>query len=301
MVFAYRSARRAAKLLQITWILGSRSGGIEVIACVHWRITAKGIRRSMECVCAGLERHIHHRARLPAVLGRGVLNQVELLNGVDWKNRRRVACDTRPVDDALPGEGFAVEKAVYDVGVVFGAQSIGAGGRKAATGIADHARAQLQQVLIVAAIQRKFVDLLVAERSTQSRGGRVNERFLFGDNDSFCSFACLQGEVDLGVRCDHDLDIGPFAGLEAFGLNSNLVDARREIRSNISASLGGCKGSHGAPLQIRDGHRCTGNSRSGGIGYGSEDPAGIGLAAHGSTEEYANENGHGDRSPHLHG
>ena len=122
----------------------------------------------MKGVGPGFERHIHHGAGFPSVFRWRILNQVELLNGIDRENCCRVARDSRAIDDALTGERFAVEKSIDDVRVVFSAQPVGAGCGESAAGIAHHSRAQLQQIFVVAAIQRKLVDFLVAESSPQS-------------------------------------------------------------------------------------------------------------------------------------
>ena len=170
LVLDNRSADAAAVLLQRSRQLGIWHG-VEIVARVQQvAVAAKRKRGSMNAVGAGLETDVNHRSRLPAEFGGREFFHVEFLNRVDRQNRRRIAGDTGAVDDGLAGVWLAVEQALNKVGVVFRAQSVGARRRESAAGIAHHAGAQLQQVLVVAAIQRQIVDLRVAQRAAQSGG-----------------------------------------------------------------------------------------------------------------------------------
>ena len=85
---------------------------------------------------------------------------VEFLDSVNRQNRRGISCNAGAVDDALAGEGFAVEKPVDEVCVVLGAETVCAGGGKSTARIAHDAGAKLQQIFVIAAVQRQIVDLL---------------------------------------------------------------------------------------------------------------------------------------------
>src|SRR5271165_7056153 len=102
----------------------------------------------MQFVGSRLQAHVDHRSRLPSVFGGRILLDVEFLNRVDGQNRRRVSGDSSAVNNRLPGIGLAVEQTFNKVGVIFGAQAVGAGGGESAARIAHHARTQLQQVLV---------------------------------------------------------------------------------------------------------------------------------------------------------
>ena len=129
--------------------------GIEIVARVQGSVAAKHECAAVQVVGAGLQSHIHDCSRLPAVFRRRILLQVEFLNRVNRKNRRRVSGDARSVHDGLAGVGLAVEQAFDVIRVVFGAQAVGAGGGKSAAGITHDAGTQLQQILVVTATQRQ--------------------------------------------------------------------------------------------------------------------------------------------------
>ena len=63
----------------------------------------------MQAICAGLETYVDDRSRLPAIVCWRILLQIELLNGVDGKNGRRIARDPGAIDDRLSGIGLAVK------------------------------------------------------------------------------------------------------------------------------------------------------------------------------------------------
>ncbi len=82
LVLADRAAQAAAVLLQIQRRF--RVGhGVEEVAGVERGVAAKRITRPVKLVRARLERHVDNGAGRPAVLRRGILNHLELLNRVD--------------------------------------------------------------------------------------------------------------------------------------------------------------------------------------------------------------------------
>src|ERR1700726_4584363 len=76
------AAETAAKLFQSPWIFrGGRL--VEIIACVHGSIAAEGECTAVKHVRARFQSDIAARARLPAIFGRGILLNIELLNRID--------------------------------------------------------------------------------------------------------------------------------------------------------------------------------------------------------------------------
>ena len=151
LVLDDRSAHAAPELLQRSGQL-RRWGSIEIVSCVHDSVAAKTKCSAMHVVATGLQAHIHHHSGFPSVLRRGILLQIELLNRVDGQNGCRVAGNSGAVNDCLPGVGLTIEQTFDEVGVIFRAQAVGAGGGKSATGITHDAWPKLQQVFIVAAV-----------------------------------------------------------------------------------------------------------------------------------------------------
>ncbi len=137
----------------------------------------------MQSIGTGLQTDIDHGSGLPAVFCRRILDHIEFLDGVDRQNGGGISGDSSAVDNALARKGFAIEKAIDQVGVVLGAQSVAAGGGEAAARIANHAGSELQQVFIVATIQGKVVNFLIAEGSTEGRGGAVEHRNVTSNRD----------------------------------------------------------------------------------------------------------------------
>src|SRR5215469_18170117 len=117
----------------------------------------------MQTVGSGFQTHVDYRSRLPAIVCRWVLLQVEFLNRVDGENGGGIARDSGTVDDGLSGVGLAVEQTFDEVGIVLGAQTVAAGGRETAARIAHYTGPELKQVLIVAAVQRQVVNFLIAQ------------------------------------------------------------------------------------------------------------------------------------------
>src|SRR5579864_12655 len=127
---------------------------------------------TVERIRSRLQSNVHDCAGFPAIFSRGVLLDVELLDRIDRQDGRGISRDAGAIDDALSRKRLAVKQALDEVGIVFGAQAVRAGGRESSAGITDDTRSQLQKVFVVAAIQGEFVDFFIAECPTQrGRGG----------------------------------------------------------------------------------------------------------------------------------
>ena len=87
---------------------------------------------------------------------------------------------------------------------------------KSAAGISHNAGAKLQQILVIAAVQRQVIDFLVAQRSAESRGGRVHQRNFFLDDHGLRYLPGLQSEISTDVSRDFDDDIRPLRDLKPF-------------------------------------------------------------------------------------
>jgi hypothetical protein len=129
----------------------------------------------VKSISARFQRHVYDCARLPAIFRRRIFLDIEFLDRIDGQDRGGIAHNPCAVNNALTGKGLAVEQAVDEVGIVLSSQAVGTGGRETASRVPHHARTQLQQVLVIAAIQGQVVDLLIAERPPQCRRCDVNE------------------------------------------------------------------------------------------------------------------------------
>ena len=237
----------------------------------------------MQSVCTRLNSDVNDRAWLPSVFSRGVLLQVEFLNRVDRENGRRVAGDSRSVNDCLPGVGLTVVQAINEVGIVLGAQAVGARGGEATARIAHHARTELQQVLVVTAIERQIVDLFVAESPAQSGGGRIQQRHVFGDYDGFRNASRLQRQVDTNVLRHFQSDVSALESLEALGLGADLVGARGQVGHDVAAVVVGRNRTARSPLNVGDRDHGSLKRRPGLVSNGAQEPAIYGLGREGKA------------------
>src|SRR5579864_1408742 len=142
LVFDDGSPHGGAELLQSPWSF-RQSVRVEIVARIEDRVSIETVGRAMETVGARFQRHIDNGSGLAAVFRGRILQHVEFLDGVNRQDRRGISCNAGAVDDALAGEGFAVEKPVDDVCVVFRAETVCTRGGKSTAGVADHARAKL--------------------------------------------------------------------------------------------------------------------------------------------------------------
>src|ERR1019366_4127777 len=224
LVFDDRAADAAAVLFQRSRELGV-GNGVEKVAGVRHTVAPKREPGAVNLVGAGLETHVNHRSRLPPEFGRCKFFHVKLLNRVDGQNGRRIPSDTGAVDDGLAGVGLAVEQALNKVGVVFRAQSVRARRRESSAWISRPAGTQLEQVLVVPAIQRQIVDLRVAQRAAQSGGGSVDQRNLLGYDHRLGNLPGREGDVDAHVLRDFHDDVYALHGFETLRFCANLVNS----------------------------------------------------------------------------
>ena len=188
------------------------------------------------------------------------------------------------INDCLSGIGLAIEQAFDKISVVFGAQAVGAGGGESAAGITHHARTKLQQVFIVAAVQRQVVDFLVAQRASQSGGGGVEQRNFFGDGHDFGNVAGLQSEIGANVGRDLDRNAGPLHRFEALRFDVNLVGSRGQVGGHVvSRSVSG-ESSRSAALHVGDNHVCSRNGGAALVGDRAQHASGGGLGQRGQTQ-----------------
>src|SRR4029077_3576046 len=173
-------AQTSTKLLQAAIHFRGRRL-IKKIARVHCAVTAKCERGPGQSFGPRFQSYIDDRSWFPAIFSRRVLLQIKFLNGVNRQNGGGVYYNSGAVDDALSREGLGIVQTVNQVSVVFGAKPVGAGGGESSAGITNYARTQLQQVLVIAAIQRQIVDFSIAECAAQCGGSCIDQRNVFGD------------------------------------------------------------------------------------------------------------------------
>ena len=252
LVFDDRAAEAAAVLLEGAGQLG-RGSSVEIVAGVeHVAVAAKGERGAVQAVGAGLETDVDHRSRLPSIFRGGILLDVEFLDGINGQNGGGVSGNAGPVDDRLARVRFAVEQTFDEVGIVLGAQAIAAGGGEAASGIADNAGTKLQQVFVIAAVEGKIVDFLVAQGSAESGGRGVDQGHIAADFDGFVHVAGGERQVHLGIGGNLEQNAGTGDGLESLGFGANRVGAGREGGDKIVAGIVGGGGPGGTALHIGD-------------------------------------------------
>ncbi len=204
----------------------------------------------MNLIGAGLEADVDDRTGLPAKFRWREFFDIEFLDRIDRQNGRRIACDAGSIDDGLARVGLAVEQSFNEISIVFRAQAIRAGGRESSAGIANHAGTKLEQVLVVAPIQWKIVDLRIAQGAAQGGRGTINERNLVGNHDRLGNLASRQREVDPHILCNLDRDVGALYALESLGLGSHFVNAGLQFGGNIITRRIGGHGAGRAALHI---------------------------------------------------
>src|ERR1700751_3379558 len=100
------SATRAAPILfqlkRLFWV----THGIEIVASIKCVGTAKTIGATVNRIRASLDAHARDCAWLPAKLCSRIDLCIELLNRIDWQDRRRIADNRGRVRHAEAHEGF---------------------------------------------------------------------------------------------------------------------------------------------------------------------------------------------------
>ena len=173
-------ARRGAELVQQQ--IGKRLRvRIEVVARIESAVAMEVVGRAVKIVAARLEADIHHRAGLPSVFGALILLGVELLDGVERQDGWRRSGDANVVDHAFAVVDVIVIGPIDRVVVVFKAVSVGRDAVKTAARRALDSGTKFQQVLKIPALQRQFVDQLVAHGAAQRVGDGIDRRLFTRD------------------------------------------------------------------------------------------------------------------------
>ena len=189
------AAYHAAELLQLHW--QQRLGrGVEDAAGVPGAVAAKRVSRTVKSVGPRSDSHVHHGTGLPTVLGLRIFHEVEFLDGVDRQNRRHIAERTGKIDDGAGVKKTGIDNAVDHPAGFIGTNVVGALGPRSAARLDHDARPQIQQILIVAAIQRHIHDVHVGECAAQRGARGVHQRDRFVDRDGLALLARFYGQVD---------------------------------------------------------------------------------------------------------
>ena len=218
------------------------------------------------------------RDGLQTVFGRRIFLCVEFLNGVNGEMASRSALNAFGVDDGGCVVRIVAIDTVNDEVVVFGTIAVGADREKSATGITLDTRAQGDEILEIAAIQRKVIDFFVAEGAAEGVVGSVEERNFFRDEDSVGNSAWAEIEVEVNVFSDLKLDVGALGGFETLGFDTDLIFARGEIADEVFAGGVGGGGTTDATLGVCDGDGGTPDGAAGVVFHGTKDTARGGLS-----------------------
>ena len=223
-VFLDRPAHHAAELLQLHWRhrLGS---GVEEVAGVPGAVAAKRVSRAVKGIGPRPDSHVHYGPGLPAVLRFGIFLEVEFLDGVDGQDHRRIGKRTRHIGDRAGIAEIGIDNAVQHPGGFIGPKVVGALGPGRAARLDHHTWTQIQQVLVIAAIQRHIVDVRVAEGAAQRGARRIHQWDGFVDRDGLALRAGLYGQVDSDLLADLEHNILTCQRLETRKLDADRVRA----------------------------------------------------------------------------
>src|SRR5204863_9453519 len=109
------------------------------------------------------------------------------------------------------------------------------------------------------------------------RGGGVNQRDFFGDNDGFAYATSGQRQVNCAVCGHFNFNVLTLHALESLSHATHVINTRKQVWHNIvSRRIGSCSASRGS-LYICDGHGCACQTRTGLILHASENAASRGL------------------------
>src|SRR4029077_18619871 len=133
-------------------------------------------------------------------------------------------------------ERFIVGQTVDDVAGVLWPNPVGALRPWPATWIDHRSGAQREQVLVIAAVQRKIIDGLIAQRAAKRRAGRIDQRNFYRDGNDLACRTGLQSDVDLQIFAGLEQQILPLKDFESLGLHAHLIRAGKEVNTNILAA-----------------------------------------------------------------
>ena len=145
----------------------------------------------------------------------------------------------------------------------------------------------MQKILVIAAIQRKIVDLLVGQRATQGCRSGVDQRHLFGDGHHFVNLSRLEREIGAHVGRNFNLHSGALRGFEASGLSMNLVGPGLKIGHGVVARLIRRDSASRASLYVCDGDDTGSDGGATLVGKRAENAAcsRLGVSGHGKHSE----------------
>ncbi len=206
--------------------------------------------------------HVHDGAGLPAIFCLGIFLEVEFLDGVDGQDRRPICERTRHIGDGTGVIEIDVDNAVEHPAGFIGTNVVAALRPGSAARLDHHARAQCQQALVVAAIQRHIVDVRVVESAAQRGVGGFHQRNRFGDGDRLNLIARLHRQVYTHFFTYLQHDVLALDGLETFGLDANLICAWIESGSVVLSCVIRRQGFCHASVCVRDSHRGAGYDAS---------------------------------------
>ena len=136
---------------------------------------------------------------------------------------------------------------------------------------------QFDQLTEVAAVERHLQNLLVLDYDPAFRFLGLHKRDGLGDGHAFGDFAHLENEVNLGPVAGKQADRGLLGPLEAFGLDRQIVFARRqELDTVISRRVGFCN-PLGLSGCVRDSDGRAGNQGTGLVGNAADDRGSVDL------------------------
>ena len=128
---------------------------------------------------------------------------------------------------------------------------------------------QAEQLIDVAADQRKILDLDVGDGAAEGGIAQVDEGSAAGDVDGFAGYAVLQNEIEAGLLHDREDDAAALKRLEARGRDGDAVwaDGKELVAEGAVVLSGNGAGEVGIGLSHGDGG--VGNDGAGGIGDGA--------------------------------
>src|SRR5438128_1856149 len=247
-VFHDRPAHDAAELFQLRRLL--RAGRIEVVAGGPGVAAAKRVTRAVIGVGSRPDSDVHNSAGLPAVLGFRIFFEVEFVYGVDGQDRGAIGKRTRHIGDRAVVDEIGIDDAVHHPDGFIGTAVVGALSPWRAPRLDRHARNQIQQILIVASIQRHIVDGCIFEYATKGPARGIHQRDRFADGDGFALLAGLYSHVDSNLRADLDHNVLTVQPLEPRELGADRVCAGNQIGSVILARLIRGQGSREASVLV---------------------------------------------------
>ena len=223
-------------------------------------------------VGARLDRRVDDGAGAAAVLGRvGVGLNLEFLQRLDRRLHQL---------HVLAAEGVRVGDVVHAVEqehVVEGAVAVDVehalevdAGQPRSAG--QHAGREQRELVVVAAVQRQFDDLLlVDDRARATRSSVSSSGVAATTSTASVSCAGLQRDVDARDLCDLQRDAGAHRLLKALALHRHRVVAGPKAGNDVGPGVGRCRSHGDAGLHVRHDHDGARDHCAGRIGDGARD------------------------------